>query len=195
MSHPSKSTTPTTRSRTPVAVVAGITVVVIVGLGFLVLRMIDGDLPTEAEKAAQITRLEATVLPVVDSLQVEYFMDEPDCAILTYSRGDFVDGDPRLCGGSTNNAIAFDDTARADHSRIIGALVASETPIERIGGSFSSDGRMSGAWFSTTSGAPFSTSWSLEYDPQDLLMAGTVGLVTRAAVPGVTDWWFACCGD
>lgn len=184
-----------TQSSHLLAIVIGTTIALIVGLGFLVLRMINGDLPTEAEKVELITELETTVLPVVESLQVEYFMDEPDCANLTYSRGDFVDGDPRLCGGSTNNPVAFDETARADHSRIRAALAESGTPIERAGGSFSDDGRMSIAWFSSTSGAPFATSWSLDYDPQGLLGAGTIGMVTRSPVAGATDWWFACCAD
>lgn len=173
----------------------GVTIVVIGVLAFLFLRLINGDLPTEAEKAEMIQQLETTVVPVIEDLQVEYFMDEPDCANITYSRGDFVDGDPRLCGGSTGNPFAFDETARADHSRIRAALAESSTPIERAGGSFSDDGRMSIAWFSSTSGAPFATSWSLDYDPQGLLGAGTMGMVTRSPVAGVDDWWFACCAD
>ena len=86
-----------------VAIVLGIVLVVVAVLGFLVWRAIRGDLPTEAEKAEQIARLEATVLPVVEDLQVEYFMDEPGCANLTYPRGDFIDGDPEDCSGSTDS--------------------------------------------------------------------------------------------
>lgn len=70
---------------------------------FLLRRGLRGDLPSATEKAEQIGRLEATVLPVIEELQIAYFMDEPDCANLTYPRGDFIDGDPELCGGSTDS--------------------------------------------------------------------------------------------
>jgi hypothetical protein len=42
-----------------------------------------GSLPSDTELAEYVARLETTVLPVLDELQVEYFMDEPECAILT----------------------------------------------------------------------------------------------------------------
>jgi hypothetical protein len=70
--------------------------------GLAVWRVIRGDLPSEAEKAEQIGRLKATVLPVLEDLKVEYFMDAAACAILTYPRGDFFDGDPEDCGGFTD---------------------------------------------------------------------------------------------
>ena len=104
--------------------------------GLAVLRVIRGDLPSEAEKAEQIGRLKATVLPVLEDLKVEYFMDAAGCAILTYPRGDFFDGDPEDCGGFTDRAVQFDDVARADHQLIKAALAASGTPIERVGGTF-----------------------------------------------------------
>jgi hypothetical protein len=178
-----------------VTVVLGIVLVGVAFLGLLVSRAIRGDLPSEAEKAERIARLEATVLPVVEDLQVEYFMDEPGCANLTYPRGDFIDGNPEHCGGSTDSPAQFDDVARADHERIKAALEASGTPIERVGGAFFSDGRVMDAWFMSTHGAPFATSWSLEYDPEGRRSAGTKGMVTLTAVEGVDDWWFACCAD
>lgn len=162
---------------------------------FLLRRGLRGDLPSATEKAEQIGRLEATVLPVIEELQIAYFMDEPDCANLTYPRGDFIDGDPELCGGSTDSPIQFDDVARADHDRIKAALAASRTPIERVGGRFSDDGRVVNAWFMSTHGAPLTTSWSLEYDPTVTLPNGTAGIVTRIPIEGVDGWWFACCAD
>jgi hypothetical protein len=91
--------------------------------GVAVWRAIRGDLPSEAEKAAQIERLKATVLPVIEDLQVEYFMDVAGCANLTYSRGDFIDGDPEHCGGFTGRSVQFDDVGRAapaDQGRVGG---------------------------------------------------------------------------
>jgi hypothetical protein len=163
--------------------------------GLAVRRAIRGDLPSEAEKAAQIGRLEATVLPVIEELRVEYFMDASGCAILSYARGDFFDGDPEDCGGFTGRAVRFDDVARADHQLIKAALAASGTPIERVGGTFSSDGRVGWAFFMSTDGAPFATSWSLEYDPAGTGSPWPAGNVTLTPVEGEQDWWFACCAD
>jgi hypothetical protein len=167
----------------------------VLAIGFLALRAFQGHLPTDVELAQQIERLETTVLPVVEGLQVEYFMDEPECANLTYQRGDFIDGDPDSCGGSTSRPVPFDEIARADHERIKAALEASQTPIERIGGRFASDGRIGSVWFMSNHGAPFATTWSLEYDPEGSRSAGTLGMVTVTPVQGEDDWWFACCSD
>ena len=163
--------------------------------GLAVWRAIRGDLPSEAEKAEQIGRLKATVLPVIEDLQVEYFMDVHGCANLTYPRGDFIDGDPEDCGGSTGRSVQFDDVGLADHQRIKDALAASGTPIENVGGRFFSDGRVRWAFFASTHGAPFATSWSLEYDPEGTRSSWSWGVVTLTPVEGEQDWWFACCAD
>ncbi len=163
-----------------VAIVLSIVVVIAV-LGFIVWRAIHGDLPSDAEKSEQIARLEATVLPVIEDLKIEYFMDESGRANLTYPRGDFIDGD---CSGSSDNPAPFDDIARADHERIKAALEASGTPIERVGGRFFGDGRVRDAWFMSDKGAPFATSWSLEFDPEGTRSAGRQGIVTLTPVEG-----------
>jgi hypothetical protein len=176
------------------AVVIVLLVVAALG-GLAVLRVIRGDLPSEAEKAEQIGRLKATVLPVIEDLKAEYFMDAAGCAILTYPRGDFFDGDPEDCGGSTERAVRFDDVARGDHQQIKAALAASGTPIENVGGTFISDGRVQSAWFASSQGAPFATSWLLEYLPEGTRSPRTAGSGTLTAVEGEQDWWFACCAD
>ena len=156
-----------------------------------------GDLPSDAELAAYVSRLEATVVPVLEELKVEYFMDEPDCAGMTYDRPaprDFTSGDPEHCGGSTNDPKPFDDVVRADHARVAAALERSATPIERAGGTFSAD-ELRGAFFMSTHRAPFSTSWELIYDAdaQPRTPEGMVTIVAR--VPGKSGWWFQCCSD
>lgn len=187
---------PRSSSLGAVVIVAVVIVAVVAAVGGLaVRRAIRGDLPSEAEKAAQIERLKATVLPVIEDLQVEYFMDVHGCANLTYPRGDFIDGDPEDCGGSTGRSVQFDDVGRADHQLIKAALAASGTPIERVGGTFLSDGRVRYAWFMSTHGAPFATSWALEYDPEGTRAPGPAGMVTLTPVEGEQDWWFACCAD
>jgi hypothetical protein len=164
-------------------------------VGVAVWRLVRGDLPSEAEKAEQVARLEAAVLPVIEDLQVEYFMDEAGCAGLTYPRGDFIDGDPEHCGGLTDSSVRFDDVARADHERIKAALEESGTPIERVGGTFLGHGGVKVAWFMSTQGAPLATSWSLEFDPGGGHSPGRRGMVTIMPVEGEPDWWFACCAD
>lgn len=174
--------------------VVAVVVVVAAVLGFLAWRAIRGDLPSDAENAEYVASLETTVLPVVEDLQVEYVMDEPDCANLTYPRGDFIDGDPDHCGGSTGDPAPFDDIARADHARVTAALEESATPIDRAGGNFTSrDLRY--AVFTSTHGAPFATSWELLYDPDDLYPKTATDLVAYTPVPGEAGWWFACCAD
>jgi hypothetical protein len=177
-----------------VAVVLAIALAVIGALGLLAWRAIQGDLPSDAEKAEYVASLETTVLPVVEDLQVAYVMDEAGCANLTYRRGDFIDGDPEHCGGSTDDPAPFDDVVRADHARLAAALEESRTPIERAAGKFTArDLRY--AFFMSTHGAPFATSWELLYDPDDLYPKTATDLVTFAPVPGEDGWWFACCAD
>ena len=167
----------------------------VAAFGLLALRAIRGELPSDVELTEQIERLEAALLPVIEDLQVEYFMDEPECANLTYPRGDFIDGHPDSCGGSSSRSLPFDAIARADHERIRAALKATQTPIERVGGKFFSNGHIRSAWFMSKHGAPFTTSWSLEYDPTGTRSSGTFGMVTVTPVKGDDAWWFACCGD
>jgi len=79
---------------------------------------------------------------------------------------------------------ALDDVARADHQLIKAGLAASGPPIERVGGTFLSDGRVRWAFFMSTHGAPFATSWSLEYDPEGTRSPGPAGIVTLTPVEG-----------
>jgi hypothetical protein len=157
-----------------------------------------GDLPSDAELADYVSRLEATVLPVLEELQVEYFMDEPGCEGITYDRApprDFTNGGPEHCGGSTDDPQPFDATVRADHARVAAALKESGTPIERTGGTFR-DGELRGGFFMSTHRAPFATSWELMYDADAQQPRAPGGMVTIVApVPGKPGWWFQCCSD
>ena len=177
-----------------VALVAVASVVVPVAVvGLVAWRTVRSDLPSDAERVEYVARLEATVLPVIADQQVVYFMDEPDCAILTYSRGDFIDGDPEDCG-STDDPHLFDDVARDDHDRLAAALVESQTPIEQTGGRFT--GRdLRFVFFMSTQGAPFATSWEILYDPDDLYPKTATDLVSFTPIPEQDGWWFVCCAD
>jgi hypothetical protein len=183
-----------TRSRPSIGRLSVLALVAIVALVVFGRELIVGDLPSEEEQLRQITNLETTVLPIVEELRVEYYMDQDGCTILTYERGDFVDGEPD-CGGTTSTPVRFDSVARADLERLGAALQASETPVERTGGTFGGDGRGRTIWFSSSRGAPMGTVWYLEYDPDGTHSAGPQGMVTLDPVPGKADWWFACCAD
>ena len=177
--------------------IAAITValLLVAALGALMWRgATRGWLPSDAQKAQYVADLEAGVLPLVGDLQVEYFMDEHDCATFTYLRGDFIDGDPRHCGGSTDDPAPFDDRTRVDHARVAAALEASGTPIERTGATFRA-GDLRSAWFLSHDGAPFATAWELIYDPDDVHPKLATDQVTFTPVPDRDGWWFACCSD
>lgn len=182
----------TRRSRAVVlALVAGVALVAVAGL---LARTWRGDLPSATEQRDHATSLETTVLPVVRDLQVERFIDEGGCAVLTYGRGDFVDGDPERCGGSTTDPAPFDDVARADHARVAAALQRSGTPVERTGATFAG-GALRSSVFSSTAGAPFATTWELLHDPDVPEPRTDTAQVTFTPVPGAPRWWFVCCGD
>ena len=183
-----------TRLRPSIGRLSVLALVAIVALVVFARELIVGDLPSEEEQLRQITNLETTALPIVEELRVEYYMDQEGCTILTYERGDFVDGEPD-CGGTTSTPVRFDGVARADLERLRAALQASETPVERAGGTFSDDGGRRIIWFSSSRGAPMGTVWYLEYDPGGAHSAGSQGIVTLDPIPGKADWWFACCAD
>jgi hypothetical protein len=168
---------------------------IVVAIGFVALRAIQEDLPSNVELAEQVERLETALLPVVEGLQVEYFIDEPGCANLTYPRGDSIDGAPDSCGGSTSRPVPFDDIARADHERIRLALEASQTPIERVGGRFFSDGRISSVWFVSNYGAPLRDIVVSGVRPGGPPLGRHGGNGHTHARRGTGDWWFACCAD
>lgn len=193
MSVPTHALASGRRWRTVAAVMVAL--LVVAALGALLWRgATRGWLPSDGQRAQYVASLESSVLPVLGDLQVEYFMDEHECATLTYGRGDFIDGDPRDCGGSTDDPAPFDDTARVDHARVAAALDASDTPIERTGASFRARSLRS-AWFLSHHGAPFATAWELLYDPNDIHQKTPSDQVTYTPVPGHDDWWFACCSD
>jgi hypothetical protein len=176
------------------AVVLAVVLAPIVIVGLLVWQTFRGDLPSDEERVAFVERLEATVLPVIEQHQVEYFMDGSGCVNLAYLRGDFIDGDPEDCGGSTDNPLPFDDVARDDHDRLAAALDESRTPIERTRGTFNG-GDLRFVFFTSTDGAPFATSWEILYDPDDLYPKTTTDPGSFTPIPDEDGWWFVCCAD
>jgi hypothetical protein len=176
------------------AVVLAVVLAPIVIVGFFVSQTFRGDLPSDEERVGFVERLEATVLPVIERHQVEYFTDGSGCLNLAYLRGDFIDGDPEDCGGSTDNPLPFDDVARDDHDRLAAALDVSRTPIERTRGTFNG-GDLRFVFFTSTDGAPFGTSWEILYDPDDRYPKTATDLVSFTPIPRQDGWWFVCCAD
>jgi hypothetical protein len=78
---------------------------------------------------ADVDRLEAEVLPVVEDLRVYYYLLHPGpCRVLEYARGDYRDGDPEECG----DLVPFDAEARADFDEMTDAVARSDVAVERI---------------------------------------------------------------
>jgi hypothetical protein len=174
-------------------VVLAVVVAPVAIVGFLIWQTFRGDLPSDAERVAFVERLEATVLPVIEQHQVEYFTDG-GCLNLAYLRGDFIDGDPEDCGGSTDNPLPFDDVAYTDHAQLAAALVESRTPIEQMGGTFNG-GDLRFVYFMSTDGAPFGASWRILYDPDDLYPKTATNLGAFTPISDEDGWWFVCCAD
>ena len=155
------------------------------------MRVIRGDLPSEAEKAEQIGRLKATVLPVLEDLKVEYFMvagppSSPTRAAISSTET------PRtavasLTRRSSSTTLRAPTTSKA-------ALAASRTSIERVGGTFLSGGRLTWA-FHVHPRRALRDVVVLEYNPEGTRSPGSAGIVTLTPVEGEQDWWFACCAD
>ncbi len=90
--------------------------------------------PGNSQWRADVDRLEAEVLPMVERLELSYYILEPNrpldrgpCLVLEYSRGDYLDGDPE-CG----DLVPFDSVARADFDELTAAVERTGVTVERI---------------------------------------------------------------
>jgi hypothetical protein len=97
------------------------------------LQALAGDLfpvgpPGPGRRQADVDRLEADVLPVIQELELSlYLVDASSCRILEYPRGDYRDGDPQ-CG----DLAPFDAQTRADFDKVTDAVQSSGVAVERI---------------------------------------------------------------
>jgi hypothetical protein len=79
-------------------------------------------------RQADVDRLEAQVLPVVQDLALSYYLlEEGPCRVLEYPRGNYRDGSPE-CG----DLVPFDAQARADFDAVTAAVERSGVAVERI---------------------------------------------------------------
>jgi hypothetical protein len=85
--------------------------------------------PTRDERTSDVDRLEADVVPVVERLQVTYYVLEPgQCRLLEYGRGHFADP------GNCADLVQFDAQASADFDEMTTAVERSGVSVERIRG-------------------------------------------------------------
>jgi hypothetical protein len=95
----------------------------------LVERSLPGGPPGSDQWQSDVGRLETEVLPVVEELELSYYLLEPEpCHVLEYPRGDYRDGDPEECG----DLVPFDAQARADFDAVTEAVERSDVAVERI---------------------------------------------------------------
>jgi hypothetical protein len=93
----------------------------------LVGGLVPGGPPAPSQWPADVDRLETEVLPVVEELEVSYYLLHPGpCRILEYRRGDY--SDQQDCQEMT----PFDAEAAADFERVKDAVERSGVPVERI---------------------------------------------------------------
>jgi hypothetical protein len=113
-------------------------------LGLLVSAALVGcDRPPSTERIiGDVARLETHVVPLVDELDVHFYLDERwTCHSILYSRGEFRDGDDS-CGSPTESYVLFDVGVRSDFDRIKAALSASGAGIHRFEASIGTDGAL-----------------------------------------------------
>jgi hypothetical protein len=94
----------------------------------MVADFVPGRPPGPDEWNDDVDRIERDLLPVLDQLQVTYYLlDSESCRIMKYSRGDF--SDQNQC----EEMAPFDDQATADFNKVTRAVERSGLPVERIG--------------------------------------------------------------
>jgi hypothetical protein len=113
----------------PVPGVGTVTVPGSQALRAMVADVIPGRPPGPDEWSDDVDSIEKYLLPVLDQLQVTYYLDDEagSCRIMKYSRGDF--SDQSHCEEMT----PFDEQAAADFNRVRRAVERSGLPVERLG--------------------------------------------------------------
>jgi hypothetical protein len=94
-----------------------------------VARLLPGMPPGPDEWQEDVDALGANVLPVVERLQVSYYLKQSGCRVLEYARGNYRDGDPEC-----QDLVPFDAQARADFEELTDAIERSGVVVERIFG-------------------------------------------------------------
>lgn len=158
--------------------------------GLLVLAVMVGcihDPPSPETQAEEVARLEAHLVPVVDELEVRFYLDEgPSGKAILYPPGEFCEGEDR-CGSPTARQGPFDARVLGDFKRIKAGIEASEVDTHRFDASFTDDGALRTASFPRED-CSWKWTWIYLYDPND-----TVVKDQEPGAPTYTkineDWW------
>ena len=142
--------------------------------------------PSAQTQAIEVARLETHVVPVVDELDVRFYLDEgPSCNAILYPPGEFRDGDHR-CGSPTEAYGRFDARVRSHFDRIHAAIAAS-ADTHRFDASFTADGVLRNVSFPREDSS-WEWNWRYLYDPNH-----RVAKDREPGAPTYTeideDWW------
>lgn len=148
--------------------------------------------PSEEKRADDVAQLEAHVLPVVDELDVRFYLDEgSSCNSILYPRGEFRDGDDS-CGSPTETYGPFDATVRSDFDRISAAIEASGVDAHRFDASVTADGVLTYASFPLEDSS-IQWNWDYLYDPSNTVSKGQR---PNAPTYQINDnWWLVTAID
>jgi hypothetical protein len=96
------------------------------GLRALVVRFLPGQPPAANQWRADIDRLQARLLPVLEELDLSYYLlEDGQCRIMEYSRGNYSDP-------GCEEMTPFDAQAAADFDKVTVAIQQSRVAVERI---------------------------------------------------------------
>jgi hypothetical protein len=144
----------------------------------VVAGFIPGLPPGPARWPRDVDRLDGQVRPVVEELQLDYYLlERGPCRILEYPRGDYRDGAPEC-----HDLVPFDAQARADFDRVTAAVERSGVAVERIY-------RYAGGIYVRVDDTSWQYNWEYVYLPDGASPPPTSWPEDRwTHVRG--DWWF-----
>jgi len=154
--------------------------------------------PSLETQAAEVAQLETHVVPVVDELDVTFYLDEgKSCNGIIYPAGEFRDGD-YSCGSVTENYGKFDAKVRTDFDRIRTAIEKSGVPTHRFDASVGSGGVLREVTFPREDGS-WQWNWSYLYDPTDSVTKDRRSGEPTMGSPTYTEigkkWWLVTAVD
>jgi hypothetical protein len=127
--------------------------------------------PSERQRADDVAQLERWVVPVVEELDVRFYLDEGvTCHAVLYSRGEFREGDGS-CGSPTESYGPFDAVVRKDFDRISAAIKASGVKTLRFDASVNAAGALTHVSFRIIDRS-IEWNWFYLFDPTNAVPKG-----------------------
>jgi len=120
--------------------------------------------PAPERWTPDVEQLERSVVPIIDALDVEYYLDEgASCHAIRYARGEFRDGD-RSCVSASETYGRFDAPVHRDFDRISAALKSSGVNSRRFQASVNDNGTIAHVAFRIVDRS-IEWNWFYLYDP------------------------------